>query len=93
MQSSAALNSANFSYTGHLEGKSTATYIFGIGGMTKRTLVDDARENMLSKNPLKSNQALANLTVNWKRSYILGFVYSTLSCVVTADVVDFYKGN
>ena len=89
MASSASLNSANFSYIKQdATGKSTATYILGIGGLAKETLVNNAKQRLLIENPLKSNQALSNLTVNFKNSFILGIV-STVTCTVTADIVEF----
>ena len=45
-------------------------------------------QRLLIENPLKSNQALSNLTVNFKNSFILGIV-STVTCTVTADIVEF----
>jgi hypothetical protein len=89
MASSASLNSANFSYVKqNVKAKSTATYILGIGGLGKETLVNSAKEELISENKLKNNQALSNLTVNFKNSYILG-VFSTVTCTVTADIVEF----
>lgn len=89
MANSAALSAANFSYVQrHINGHSTATYILGIGGLNKHTLVDDAKEQMLSNNPLEDNQTLANLTVNFKTSNYIGVV-KKVECVVTADVVEF----
>ncbi len=89
MTNSAALSSANFSYVKqNIKGQSTATYVLGIGGLEKVTLVDNAKQQMLATNPLKSNQALANLTVNFKYSFYFG-VFSSVNCTVTADVVEF----
>ena len=89
MANSASLSAANFSYAKqNIKGEATATYILGIGGLAKETLVDNAKQQMLNANPLKSNQTFANLTVNFKASYYLG-VYKTLKCTVTADVVEF----
>lgn len=90
MSNSAALSSANFSYVKqNIKGEATATYVFGIGGLAKETLVDNAKQQMLASTPLKSNQTLANLTVNFKSSFYLGFLYRTVRCTVTADVVEF----
>lgn len=91
MSDSSALGAANFSYVkNNIKGESTATYILGIGGLAKSTLVDDAKQKMLSENPIKDNQTLTNLTVNFKNSYYLG-IYWTSKCIVTADVVEFKK--
>ena len=89
LQSSAALSSANFHYVRmDIEGTANATYVLGIGGLSRATLVNEAKQDMLSTSPLKSNQALANTTVNFKTSNILGFI-SIVKCTVSADVVEF----
>ncbi|WP_291101585.1 MULTISPECIES: DUF6567 family protein [unclassified Flavobacterium] len=89
MTNSAALSSANFSYLKqNINGEATATYVLGIGGLAKETLVDNAKQKMLENNPLKSNQTFANLTVNFKSSYYLG-LFGKVKCTVTADIVEF----
>ena len=92
LQGSAALNQSNFSYVKKdIKGSSTATYIFGIGGMNRQAIAAEAKENLLKENPLKDNQALANITVNFKASSILGIIYQTTKCTITADIVEFKK--
>jgi hypothetical protein len=73
----------------NIKGEATATYVLGIGGLAKETLVDNAKQQMLASTPLKSNQTLANLTVNFKSSFYLGVLFRTVTCTVTADVVEF----
>jgi hypothetical protein len=90
MANSTSLCSNNFTYVKMgVKGSSTATYILGIGGLAKETLVDDAKKGMLSSSPLKANQALANLTVNFKSEYYLGLAYVKVTCTITADIVEF----
>ena len=89
MANSAFLSANNFSYVKmNVQGTSTASYVLGIGGLGKETLVNDAKQQMLARSPLKSNQTLANLTVNWKNSHYLGLVI-IVKCTVTADIVEF----
>lgn len=89
MSGSAALNSANFSYSQkNVQGESKATYVFGIGGMNREAIVNEAKEKMLENTPLKDNQALANLSVDFKYSSFLGIV-NTVKCYVSADIVEF----
>jgi hypothetical protein len=89
MSNSASLDSANFSYVKqNIKGKSQATYVFGIGGLAKESLVNEAKQKMLAENPLKDNQALANLTVSYKGSHYL-MLFGTMECTITADVVQF----
>lgn len=92
MANSASLSAANFSYVKKdLRGQATATYIFGFGGIARKTLVDDAKRQMLASNPLKNNQTLANLTVNFKTASYAGYVVNIVTCTVTADLVEFNK--
>ena len=86
---SAALSSANFEYvSNNIGGVEQVTYILGIGGMAKETLVANAKMNMLSRNALSANQALSNVSVNFKTQYTLGLIV-TVTCTVTADIVEF----
>ena len=92
MTSSVALSSNNFSYVKKgISGSASVSYILGMGGLATDALVSDAKESMLSENPLKENQALVNLTVNFKHSSYFGLLYMETTCTVTADVVEFNK--
>lgn len=89
MNSSASLSSPNFTYVSRdIRGSASATYILGIGGLAKSDLIDDAKENMLYRNPLKPNQAIANVTVSFKNSTIF-YIYGSRTCTITADIVEF----
>lgn len=91
IQNSASLSSKNFSYVKqNIYGSATATYVFFIGGLGKETLVHEAKKKMLQANPLRTNQALANITVNFKTSYFAFGLVSTVTCKITADLVEFY---
>jgi hypothetical protein len=89
VNNSASLNSANFSYIKKdVQGKSSALYVLGIGGLAKQSLINEAKANMLENNQVKDNQAIANTTVTYKKSYFLGIV-STVECTISADIVEF----
>ncbi len=88
MINSASLGQANFDYVStSITGSSSTVKLFGLGGIAKNALVEDAKKKMLEQNPLKSNQAIANLTVNWKNGFY--FFIMTTKCTVTADIVEF----
>jgi hypothetical protein len=92
MTNSASLSTNNFQYVKYdAQGTATVTYIFGIGGNLKMALVNEAKKNLLENNPLLPNQTLANITVNWKTTFI-GF-HTTTRCIVTADIVEFNSSN
>ena len=88
MTDSAALGHANFNYTQtSISGSAEATYVFGFGGLHHEAIVDEAKRNMLKDHPLKPNQALANVTVNWRNAVYVVVIKSR--CTVTADIVEF----
>ena len=90
MTDSAALGSANFVYVKHgINGMAKATYVFGIGGLNTQALVAEAKQNMMGYYPLKDNQTLTNITLNWKSTHWFLGIVNTTTCTITADVVEF----
>jgi len=89
MSSSASLSSANFAYAGQAQGQATVSYILMFGGSQSETLVDAAKKNLLASTSLSNNQALANVTVNFKTTSRLGVLFREVTCIVTADIVEF----
>lgn len=88
MNNSASLSQANFNYVNQsISGTSTTVQVFGIGGLEKEAVIEEAKQAMLKDHPLQPNQALANITVNWKRAFYV--VVIETKCTVTADVVEF----
>jgi|TARA_B110000093_G_scaffold98845_1_gene106374 hypothetical protein len=90
MNNSTSLNQANFKYVkSGIMGTASTTKVLGIGGLTRSAIVEEAKRNMLQNAPLKSNQAIANTTVNWKNGFY--FIINIRECTVTADIVEFYS--
>ncbi len=88
MNNSASLGEANFDYVQtSISGTASTLNVFGIGGLGKSAIVEAAKKDMLKKHPLKANQALTNITVNWKTGVYL--VVIKKKCTVTADIVEF----
>ncbi len=88
INNSVALNQANFNYVEYgVSGQAGTTHVFGIGGLLEDAIINSAKKDLLSKHPLGTNQALANVTVNWKNG--IYFFVITRTCTVTADIVEF----
>ena len=88
MSNSAQLSHANFTYVKiGLYGTCQTTRILGFGGVFKADLVEEAKKEMLEDYELQANQALANVTVDWKHSRFI--LVKTTKCSVSADVVEF----
>ena len=90
MSNSASLDSPNFVYKKqNISGETKATYILGIGGAARQSLIFEAKKNMIATNPLLKNQALANVTASYKTTYFIAFIVITVRCTVSADIVEF----
>ncbi len=87
MSSSSSLSSNNFKVIKLAKGESSTTKIFGIGGLDKDALVADAKKNLLENNPLKDGQVLANITVDFKNSFML--IIMETKVTITADIIEF----
>ena len=88
INNSVSLNQVNFKYTEFsISGTSSTLKIFGIGGLNKYAIVEEAKVEMLKSHPLKPNQALANITLNWKSEFY--FMVIINHCTMTADIVEF----
>ena len=87
MSGNASISDANFNLKGLAIGTSKTTHVLGIGGLGKDALILEAKRNLYTNYPLKQGQALANVTVDIKRSFF-PFV-ATTKATITADVIDF----
>jgi hypothetical protein len=84
------LSQDNFKIGERIEGKANATYVFGIGGLSKKSLLEKARTNMYQNANLQGgSKALVNETFSTKTSFFLFFWKQQVN--VSADVVEFTK--
>ena len=73
-----------------MTGQSLVTYVFGIGGLDNKALVNNAIIDMKNKYPLGDNQAYANMSINFKKAFWFGIIVN-IYCDVSADIVEFQK--
>ena len=86
------LSGANFDYVKkNVSGKSEVKYILGLGGNKKEAMINEAKQDLFSNFPLKSNQALANVSVDYKNQMIFGNLIQKVTCTINADIVEFRK--
>lgn len=90
MTGNAALSDANFFTVGYAMGTSEITKVLGMGGVATDALVLEAKRNLYKNHPLTKGQALANVSVDFKRT-IFPFV-SKLKVLISADIIDFNDG-
>jgi hypothetical protein len=70
-------------------GEARTIHVLGIGGLSTKTLVRDAKLDMYSVFPLKKGQAYSNLSVDFNSRFYLFWVVTYVT--VTADVVNLNK--
>ncbi|HEY0261871.1 MAG TPA: DUF6567 family protein [Chitinophagales bacterium] len=87
-ETSVVLSSNNFKVVAYVRGEASAQYILGIGGLKRKGLIAEAREQMLANADLiGKSRAVINETVEEKSSHF-GF-YERYRIIVSAYVVEF----
>lgn len=87
-QTTVELSKKNFNILGKVTGKSTNTYVLGIGGMSNKALLEQAKNNMITNANLSGSKALINITYD---KHFNGFVpfYSVVTITASAYIVEF----
>ena len=86
-QTNVVLSQKNFHVVKNVESTVTAKYWFGIGGISKKALKENAVAELAKKANLTGSQALVNVTV--KNSGKMIFFFSELSYHAEATVIEF----
>lgn len=81
------LSQNNYRIIGDTQGTSTATYVFGMGGLSRRALESCANAEMVKNAHLSGAQAIINKTVDVKvQSY---FIVSKRTVTVRGQIIEF----
>ena len=83
------LSEANYKIVGEATGEWSATYVFGIGGLSQKALTTNAISEMYKNANLTGNQQIINVTTtlsieNW-------FVYSRHRAIAHGYIIEFEK--
>ena len=87
-QTNVVLSQNNFKVIGESEGVAEATYIFGIGGLSKKALEANAIAIMTENAHLRGSQAIVNVTVNQSVADWVG-IYTKRTVTARCQVVEF----
>ena len=83
------LDKDNYIYVGSATGEATSIWVFGIGPLGAQALVQQAKENLVSKvNLYDGSRALVNMTVDEKVRMVTP-LFITRTIYISADVVEF----
>lgn len=86
----ASLTQSNFKYVSTVTGRTTATLVFGIGGLSRKSSAENAVRNMFVNASLQPNQTITNIAVSQTNKIILGII-CIRTTIATGQVVEFAK--
>ena len=81
------LDKANFKVIGTVTGSAQASYLFGIGGLSQKSLKGNAIADMYKNANLTGSQAIINVTLKHRASNIL--VYSQIEYTASGTIIEF----
>lgn len=84
------LSENNFKIVGQAYGEASATYICGIGGLSKKALKNNAINEMSKNANLTGAQTLTNITTNMSIKMVTPF-FIQITYTATANIVEFTK--
>lgn len=84
------LSENNFKVVGQAYGEATATYICGIGGLSKKALKNNAINEMSKNANLTGAQSLVNITTHASIKMITP-LYMQVTYTATANIIEFTK--
>ena len=82
------LSENNFKVVGQAYGEAKATYICGIGGLSRKALRNNAINEMSKNANLRGAQTLANITTHASVKMITP-LYVEVTCTATANIIEF----
>ena len=88
-QTNVVLSEANYKIVGTCEGHAKSRYIFGIGGMSKKSMRQNAVSDMIKNANLNGSQALININYSEKRKYVP--FYGMRSIRAEGTIIEFVK--
>ncbi len=90
-QTNVVLSENNFRIVKTVSAEVHSKYVFGIGGLTTKSLMANAISELTKKADLKGSQALINITTHTHRKFIL--LHETRSMVAQGIVIEFLDKN
>lgn len=89
IQTEVVLSQNNYSVVKNVASSESATYIFGIGGLSKKALQSNAIAELTKRAKLTGSQALINVTVKYNVKMVL--CYTKITAYAEGTVIEFNK--
>ena len=88
IQTNVVLQEANYHVVDNVTAEASATYIMGIGGMSRRALKETAVAELVEVANLKGPQALVNVSVKMSVQNVYVF-WSKITYTATGTIIEF----
>lgn len=89
VQTNVVLQKANYKIVGTISAESSQTYVFGIGGLSKKSLGQAAMSDLYKQaDMLGKSRAVINVTVSYKSAYYTPIVMIT-KAIASGTVIEF----
>ena len=88
VQTKVIIKEANYTIVKEVEGSWSATYVFGIGGYSKKSLTNNAIGNMYKNAQLTGSQQIINITTTVSTKSVLG-IYLKREVTAHGYVIEF----
>lgn len=88
-QTEVVLSKKNYKIIGTVQGESAQNYIFGIGGLSPKSMADAAVAEMYQNANLIGSQAIINTSVSYKNKIIL--FYTQSKCIAQGTIIEFIE--
>lgn len=80
----------NYKVIGNVTGESTQKYVFGIGGLSRKSLNQSALADMYNNADLNGkSRAVVNASVVAKTKFILSPIYTETKVIATGTLIEF----
>lgn len=87
------LSNSNFRVVKMVKGEWEATYVMGIGGLSKKGLTTNAVSELYNNAKLTGSQQIVNITVSHSVKMIFGPIYMQRKAVARGYVIEFTDNN
>ena len=88
-QTNVVLQEDNFHVVRNVSAEVSQTYVFGIGGFSSNSLMNNAISDMYEKANLKGSQTIINVTSSVSVKQVVWGIYTQRTAVVTGTIIEF----
>jgi len=86
---SVGVNQNNFHFVKMVQAEESATYVFGIGGLSKKAMTQNAVAKMIEEANLSGSQTICNITARTSMKFIVAPIFTKVTVTAVGQVIEF----